>query len=111
MPNDLEPIQQLLDTHVERALLTGLYFGVFNSEQDKFFAAAYVPIVKEEYEGVSWYLEKIRNKHSYTLPANKEKYRKYNDDRSYHIKSTEECIEEGLYVAYTISFIGCTELI
>ena len=58
MPGDLEPIKQLLDTHVDRALLTGPYFGRFNPDRDKLFAAAYVPIVKEEYENVSWTLKK-----------------------------------------------------
>lgn len=107
MENNLEPIQQLLDKHVDRTLLTGLYFGKFNPGQDKFFAAAYVPIVKEDYESVSWNLEQVRNNYSFTLPANAQKYRTYNDDKTYQHKSTKECVEEGLYVSYTISFIGC----
>jgi len=107
MTNDLEPIQQLLDTHVDRPLLTGLYFGKFNPEQDKFFAAAYVPIIKGEYENVSCNLDKIVNNHSLTLPGSQQKRRKYNADGSYQMKSTDECVAEGIYIAYTISFIGC----
>lgn len=107
MTNDLEPIQQLLDKHVDRALLKGLYFGVFNTEQDKFFAAAYVPIIKDEYENVSWNLGKIVDNHSLTLPDSQDKRRKYNADGSYQTKSTDECVAEGIYIAYTISFIGC----
>jgi hypothetical protein len=35
-----------------------------------------------------------------------EKLQKFVDERSYQMKTTEECIQEGLYTAYAIKFFG-----
>lgn len=105
MIENCEEIYALLDVRVERILLKGLYLAVFNNEKDKFYAASFVDIDKEEYYKVGYYLEKPGAFSAFYKPGD-ERRRKYTTNGSWSDKTEDECVAEGIYKYYSVRFTG-----
>ena len=89
-------------TH-ERELL-GFYGGMFSPERKKFVAHTYVRLEEIDYEAYSCILNSFSGYSSTGVDS--ERLRKYLDAHSYQMKSIEECIGQGIYTAYAVTFTG-----
>ncbi|WP_413669948.1 hypothetical protein ACEN9X_08430 [Mucilaginibacter sp. Mucisp86] len=102
------PYNQELKTILERRfhenLLDGYYGGVFNQDGDKLYALTWVKLSYVDYEIYEWHHEQLSgyssSHHDY------EKTKKMVDLNSWQSKTVNECIDEGIYKYFSISFIG-----
>jgi hypothetical protein len=99
-----EEIKIILERRVDENLLTGYYSGIFSPEKDKFYAVTVVDINTIEYSDYSFYHESLLG--SSGSHYDFEKTRVYQPNGSWSHKSTEQCIEEGIYRYFSISFIA-----
>jgi len=95
-------ILNLLERRVKKRDLEGYYGGIFSPDKTKFVARTYVRLDPARYEDYS---------HMYGLGHSAvgmdiERTKVYLDDGCYQSKSLEDCIEEGVYQAYSIRFSG-----
>ena len=97
-------IESILKPRIEPDLFEGYYAGEFNAEQNKLFAATLVNISTINYDKFE-YLHLILNGHSISC-CDEEKLKKYITPNSWQYKSIRECIEEGVYKYFSISFTG-----
>jgi hypothetical protein len=93
----------ILERRFDQQQLQGYYGGKMNLDQTKFFAYTYVPLNSIDFEEFSHLLT---SEGCSITGVDSEKLKKFIDERSYQMKSTEECIQEGLYSAYAIKFFG-----
>ncbi|MFD1255515.1 hypothetical protein ACFQ3S_01795 [Mucilaginibacter terrae] len=99
-----EEILSILKPRIEKLMLTGYYGGLFNAEKDKLVAATVVNLKSVEYEEYQ-YLHEQLNSHSashYDFELAKE----YLSNNTYHNKTTEELIDEGIYKFFSVTFVG-----
>ena len=102
MNDNLKLAYDILFPRVIFSLLKGLCDAHFNEEKNKFFAFTYIKIDKEEYQEVSFYLNNLGHG-SY---ADYERQKIYLTPNTFQIKDTAQCVEEGIYSSYAISFTG-----
>ncbi|SDP60285.1 hypothetical protein SAMN05428975_2024 [Mucilaginibacter sp. OK268] len=99
--SDLEAI---LLSRVNAKLLVGYLGGAFSPQKDKLYAATLVDISTIDYDDFAYLHEQV-NGHSITN-FDPELTKKYISNNSWQYKSTEECIEEGIYQYFSIIFTG-----
>lgn len=96
-------IYYILERRVDQQQLQGYYGGKLSPDKTKFFAYTYVRLNAIEFEDYRYLLTSTGCS---STGVDFEKLKKIVDERAYQMKSTEECIQEGLYTAYTIKFFG-----
>lgn len=96
-------IFNILERRLDKQQLHGYYGGKINQDQTKFFAYTYVPLNSIDFEAFSYWLT---SRSFSSTGVDFEKMKKFIDERSYQMKTTEECIQEGLYRAYAMKFYG-----
>ena len=79
----------------------GYYGGLFSPDKTKFLAYTYVPLDEIEFEDYSYTLTPSGYA---SVGMDIEKTKKYLDKHTYQAKSLEECIEQGIYKAYSVKF-------
>jgi hypothetical protein len=93
----------ILERRVDQQQLQGYYGGKFNPDQTKFFAYSYVSLNSIDFEAFRYLLTSDACS---STGVDFEKLQKFVDESSYQMKTTEECIQEGLYTAYALKFFG-----
>ena len=83
--------------------LHGYYGGVFSPDKTKFLAYTYVRLDEIDFEEYSYTLTSSGYS---SIGTDTDITKKYLDDHSYQMKSLEECIEQGIYKAYSVKFNG-----
>ena len=96
-------IFNILERRVDRQQLQGYYGGRINHDQTRFFAYTYVPLKSIDFEE---FRHMLTSEGCSSMGVESGKMKKFVDERSYQMKSTEECILEGIYGAYAIQFFG-----
>ncbi len=97
-------IEGILKSRVNSRLLEGYFGGLFNPENDKFYAATLVDINTIDYDEFE-YLHEQLGSHSSTA-YDFERARNYSNDRSsYTNKTARELVAEGIYNYFSVSFI------
>lgn len=79
------------------------YGGVFSPDKTKFLAYTYVRLDEINIEEYSYTLTSSGYS---SVGTDTDITKKYLDDHSYQMKSLEECIEQGIYKAYSVKFFG-----
>src|ERR1700722_2438701 len=83
--------------------LHGYYGGRFSPDNSKFFAATYIALETIDWQDYRYFF--ASRGHSST-GLDFELLKKPIDEHSYQLKSTDERIEQGIYKAYSIQFVG-----
>lgn len=99
-----EEILSILKPRVEDLMLTGYYGGMFNAEKYKFVAATIVDLKSVDY----WHYEYLHgqlNGHAISH-YNFERSKKFVTEDSFQYKTSQECIAEGIYKYFSITFVG-----
>ncbi|WP_419701314.1 hypothetical protein [Mucilaginibacter sp. NFX135] len=99
--SDLEAI---LLSRVNANLLVGYLGGAFSQKNDKFYAATLVDISTIDYDDFAYLHEQVNGRSITNFDP--ELTRNYISNNSWHNKSVEECIEEGIYRYFSIIFTG-----
>jgi len=84
--------------------LLGFCGGIFSPERTKFMAHTYVRLDAIDHEEYSFALNSFGSYSSAGVDG--EERRIHLDMQSYQMKSMEECIEQGIYLAYAVKFTG-----
>jgi len=99
----VDEILTILEPRVHAEELHGYYDGKFNPDKTKFVGYTYVPLDSIDLNDYRYMLTSS----SYSSTGvDLEKRKKYLDAHSYQMKSAEECIEQGIYKAYSMRFQG-----
>jgi len=101
--NDKE-IFQLIYPRVNASLIKGYYKGGTSPENDKLYGLTYVPVVASALEHIESLQYLVDGYAGWN--ADPERLKKYVSAHSYQRKSLKECLEEGVYSAYSVSFYG-----
>jgi hypothetical protein len=96
-------ILTILQPRFHEQELHGYYGSLFSPDKTKFVAYTYVRLDTIDFQEYSFTL--TNGGHS-SIGADREKSKKYLESGSYQMKSSKECIEEGIYTAYSIKFCG-----
>lgn len=105
MSDHHDEILSILRPRVDAGLLKGYYEGRLSPEKDKLVALTYVPMSSIEYNEFYGCHSKLGGVGGgYGLDP--EKIKKYLPDGCYQIKGRDECLEEGLYQAFSVYFFG-----
>lgn len=94
----------ILEPRTYERELYGFRGGRFNPDRSKFFAYTYARLDSVEFDDYHAIFLDI-NSHS-SVGADTERQMKWVDDRSYQMKDMEECIKEGIYLAWSFRFTG-----
>ena len=101
---DTSEIEALLKPRVEQPLLTGYFWGKFSTQKDKFQAATCVDISTIEYDDYEWLHKQLES--SSAAYFDEERKRHYYDNGSFSYKGSTECVAEGIYKYFAITFTG-----
>lgn len=97
-------LKTIIERRVHQPLLEGYYGGIFNPAEDKFYALTWVNLASVDYFDYVWYHEQLNGysarHHDY------EKTKKIINTNSWQGKTVQECIDEGIYRYFSITFIG-----
>jgi len=85
-------------------MLEGYFGGVFNPEKDKLYSATLVNIEDVDYGEFSYLHEQLLGHSSSHFDL--ERLKVFHPDGSWSNKTTEQCIDEGIYKYFSIKFIG-----
>lgn len=96
-------IFHILERRFDQQQLQGYYGGKINPDHTKFFAYTYVSLNSIDFVEYRYLLT---SGPCSSTGVDFEKMQKFVDESSYQMKTTEECIQEGLYTAYAIKFFG-----
>lgn len=99
-----EKVFQLLYPRVNNALIKGYYKGVLNAGNDKLYGLTYVPVLPSDLERITGLQSLVDGYTGWNMDP--EKTKKYISATTYQLKSLMECLEEGIYNAYSLSFFG-----
>jgi hypothetical protein len=98
-------IEAILQPRVDEKLLEGYFGGVFNPEKDKFYAATLVDISIIDYDEFEYLHEHHMDGKSLSH-YDDELAQIHNADNSWQYKPTGDCIAEGIYTHFAITFWG-----
>lgn len=101
-----QEIFDIISKRVDKKLLEGFRSGVFNPKKDKLTAFTLVDLKQVNYKDFSWNHQKLSGHSSYLNHEESEKKKKWVSANSLSSKSVEECINEGIYRFFSISFLG-----
>jgi len=93
----------ILERRVHALDLHGYYSGKFSPDKAQFVGYTYVPLDSIDFNDYSFTLTSPG--YSFT-GVDLEKTKKYLDDHSYQMKTVEECVEQGIYKAFSMRFQG-----
>jgi hypothetical protein len=96
-------ILAILEPRFHAEELHGYFGGHFSPDNSRFFAATYVALETIDWRDYSYWLGS--RGHSFT-GLDFDLLKKPIDDHSYQTKSTDECIEQGIYKGYSLQFVG-----
>lgn len=101
-------VKEILRPHLLEKIFKSVVGGFFDDTRNRFVAFAYMPVQKTKFYEYNYFFDLSNGGHSavYFSPETKEKTRKYIDHNSFHYKSSEELIEEGIYKSLLISYYG-----
>ncbi|AYL98458.1 hypothetical protein [Mucilaginibacter celer] len=97
-------IKAILERRYHRNLLYGYYGGIFNPVEDKFYACTWVKLSTVDYDEFIWHHEQLMG--SSAMYFDIEKTRKQVDSNSWQSKTPKECIDEGIYLYFSVLFMG-----
>lgn len=95
-------ILNILEPRVNKQDLHGYYGGMLSPDKTKLVAYTYVPLDSIDFDEYNYML----NCGHSVIGTNLERKKKYLDDGTYQMKSMEECINEGIYKAFSSQFCG-----
>jgi len=95
-------IWKILERRVKKRDMEGFYGGVFSPDKTKFSAFSYMRLNPAKADD---YAQRFEGSHGAT-GVDLEKTKVYLDTGGYQSKSVMDCIREGVYQAYAISFFG-----
>lgn len=101
---DSEELRSILWPRIESSFLEGYYGGTINEAHDKFYAATLVKISDIEYDDFE-YLHDLLGGHT-SMFHDHERRKKFITPDSWQTKSTRELINEGVYLYFSVSFMG-----
>lgn len=101
---DANEIRNILQPRVDQQLLTGYFWGKFSPQKNAFMAASLVYINDVDYDDYE-YLHGQFNGHTAAY-FDYERSKQYYDDNSWSHKPVSECIAEGIYSYFSVTFTG-----
>jgi hypothetical protein len=97
-------LKTTLERRFHENLLDGYFGGIFNPTRDKFYALTWVNLSSVDYDVYRWHHEQLSGYSA--MYHDYEKKKKQVDSNSWQSKTPQECVDEGIYQYFAVSFIG-----
>jgi hypothetical protein len=106
LESEKRKVKEVLKPHLHEIIFKRLLGGFFDETKNRFVAFAFIPLKKSKFYEYNYLFELSNSGHTavYFSPETEENTRKYINKNTFHYKSIEAIIEEGIYKSLLITY-------